>query len=211
MNPFGVLADSMTDGKQQSTINDNYCESSGTVDFEKIQNNLSIFRESWLSDDYSLDFYAHHARQVLATIIIKRLASVMTYNVYNESPKVDCHFAVSVKFDDKYGKSHTIKILTWTFTNDIAKKLDWEKFDMTKFNEIAPDWSYTRDVDDWTADEPPLSEDGKRYRLHHEDETCSDLLFNANATFIRASNYCKKDYMDTDAGYRALSNSKNMF
>lgn len=211
LNPYEVLADSMTDERQQSTINDHECNSTGTVDFEKFESNLSTFRDHWLSNDYSLDFYGHHVRQVLSVIIIKRLASAMTNNVYTNSPKVDCHFTVSVRYDDKYGQSHRIKVLTWTFTKEIASKTDWDKFDATKFNQIAQDWTYTKEVDDWTAEEPPLSDDGKRYPLHQDEETCSDLLFNANATFIRATTFCRKDYMDTKAGYTALAGSKVCF
>ncbi|MCX8252596.1 protein of unknown function [Beijerinckiaceae bacterium RH AL1] len=146
----------------------------------------------------------------------------MTFAVYNSSdtkPTTDCHFTAGISYTDKYGQTQSFNAVHWDFTNALAAKINWQIFDENKFNEIAENWSYTKGADDFNQLEEPLSNDGKYHPLHEEENTetpgpssttsdCSTSLYNANAVFIRATTYCRKDYMDTKGGYIALEASR---
>jgi hypothetical protein len=42
-----------------------------------------------------------------------------------------------------------------------------------------------------------------------QSDTCNTKFIRASAIFIRATTYCRRDYMDSAAGYYALSESRH--
>jgi hypothetical protein len=54
------------------------------------------------------------------------------------------------------------------------------------------------------ADEPSMAENGDKTN----NKLCDRAFLRANAIFIRAATYCPKNYMDSQAGYHALAQSR---
>ena len=84
--------------------------------------------------------------------------------------------------------------------------MNWSKFDALNFNEIALDYNLKPAITSWTSDEPSMN-DNKPAPAQSGD-TCDMVLFNANAIFIRATSFCRKDYMDSQEGLAALAGAR---
>ena len=59
------------------TINPAGCLVTGSADFEASKQYLPIFREEWLSRDYSLDFYVQRAKQVFLYMMLSGLPRLL--------------------------------------------------------------------------------------------------------------------------------------
>ena len=187
------------------TINDAGCLITASVDFNKYSEKLAIFREAWLNRDFSIDFYQQRRKQVFVYIVVKRLAELVTEALYHDKAlSATCSFSITVTYDDKFGASQKLTAVTWKFDEDTNKKMVWEKFDASNFADVAIDYKISPQAASWLSDEPSMSGE----KSGGTPSTCQLDMLNANAAFIRATTYCKKDYMDTQAGAYALSMSR---
>jgi len=98
-------------------------------------------------------------------------------------------------------------IATWRFTEDRDKQVNWDHIDPKDFVDIALNYQITPEAVAWTSDEPSLTDN----QNSSSKDNCQENFIRANAIFIRASTYCRKDYMDTPAGFYALAESRHCF
>ncbi len=110
--------------------------------------------------------------------------------------------SITVNDTDKFGQSRKVRALTWRFDDTQAAKVNWEKFDPRDFADVALDYKVDPAVADWTADEPQMSGGASAAK---PPSACDMLMFSANAMFIRATTFCRKDYMDSPEGLAALA------
>lgn len=183
-------------------INTAGCVVTGSADFDAFKPYLQLLREEWLSRDYSLDFYAQRGKQVFLYMIIKRFAEVITEGLYSHGGPPQCSFKISINYLDKFGQPKVLDAVTWKFDQKRSSEVNWEKIDPKDFQEIAIDYKFGPQVSEWTADEPSFGTPTQT------NPQCDMRLIRANAIFIRATTYCKKDYMDSPAGYYALAMSR---
>ncbi|WP_349958083.1 hypothetical protein [Rhizobium sp. ZPR3] len=187
------------------TINDAGCLVTASMDFNKYAEKLAIFRDAWLSRDYSVDFYQQRRKQIFVYVVVKRFAELVTEALYSDKTlSSTCAFSITVTYDDKFGASQKLTAVTWKFDDSTNKKMVWEKFDARNFADVAIDYKVSPDAVSWLSDEPSMSDE----KNGTTEPTCQLDMLNANAAFIRATTYCKKDYMDTPAGVYALSMSR---
>jgi len=186
------------------TVNSAGCLVTGAADFDGFTDKLPTIRDAWLNRDYSVDFYNQRRKQVFAHVVLKRFAAALTEAIYSKDPPKGCSFAITVKYADKFGRDKEIPAVTWKFDETQNAKTNWEKADMRYFNEIAIDYKISTEMTAWTADEPSLSPQNK----NSAPQDCDVAMLRANAIFVRATNYCKKNYMDSPAGYYALAMTK---
>ncbi len=181
------------------------CPVVGVIDFDGFYSNLPSFREAWLNKDYSVDFYNQRRKQVFVYTIVKRFAEMITESLYrnNDHPS-DCQFSINAKYLDKFGQPKKITVMSWRFTSELNAKIDWDKIDPRDFLELALDPKILPEANDWMSDEPSLEQQpAPRTAI-----ACDAEMFMANAIFLRATTYCTKDYMDSEAGYYALKKAK---
>ncbi len=201
-DPYKALVEILK--QTDRNINAQACTVDATVDFALYQPKLAIFRDAWLNRDYSVDFYAQRGKQVLAFVVLKHEAELLTEGLYNGHETPECKFSLSVAYPDKFGQVKSIKVVTWKFNNQQSHKINWEKFDPKDFNEIALDYHLNQDVETWIADEPQMEPN----KQPTQTDDCDMYMFKANAIFIRATTFCRKDYMDSKAGYAALAGAR---
>jgi hypothetical protein len=180
------------------------CPVIGIIDFDGFYANLPSFREAWLNRDYSVDFYNQRRKQIFVYTIVKRFAEIITEAVYRKKDPSDCQFSISAKYVDKFGKPKEIPVMSWRFTSEQNAKIDWDKIDPRDFAELALDLTILPEAKTWMSDEPTL----EQQPAQREAKTCDVEMFMANAIFVRATTYCTKDYMDSEAGYYALKKAK---
>ena len=137
---------------------------------------------------------------------MKRAAEIFTQAIFrNEAAAKDCAFALDAHVQDKFGKPKTLEgLIRWRFTRAQADKVDWDKLDPRDFQSIALDYRFSKEIDDWTSDEPSMTADRKTVAA----SLCKPLLFRANAIFIRSTTFCSTNFMDSRAGYKALAGAK---
>ncbi|NTF59420.1 hypothetical protein G6L12_31395 [Agrobacterium rhizogenes] len=187
------------------TINDAGCLVTASMDFNKFSDKVAIFRDAWLSRDYSVDFYQQRRKQIFVYVVVKRFAELVTEALYSDKTlSSTCSFSITVAYDDKFGASQKLTAVTWRFDESTSKKMVWEKFDARNFADVAIDYKVNPDAVSWLSDEPGMSDE----KSGATEPTCQLDMLNANAAFIRATTYCKKDYIDTPAGVYALSMSR---
>jgi hypothetical protein len=92
-------------------------------------------------------------------------------------------------------------MISWRFTREKAKKVVWDKVDPRDFTEVAIDYKVSPAVTAWLSDEPSMTGEPSP----SSSASCDMRFFRANAIFIRAATHCKKNYMDSPAGYYALA------
>jgi hypothetical protein len=201
-DPYSVLETftSVAAGK----LNSSACPLVGTIDFDGFSAKLPFFREAWLNKDYSIDFYNQRRKQIFVYTISKRFAEVITEAFYRDKNSSDCNFSTRAKYLDKFGQPKEIPVMSWRFTGEQNAKIDWDKIDLRDFTELALDFKILPEASAWMADEPGLDP----HPAQSPTSACDTQMFMANAMFIRATTYCKKDYMDSDAGYYALKKAK---
>ncbi len=185
----------------------NPCRVTATARFAEYEEHLPEFREAWLDRDYSIDFYHQRQKSFFAYFIVKRIAELITEGIYRNDPKHDCAFAINVSYSDTLGQERTMPIATWRFTEDRDKQVNWDHIDPKDFVEIALNYQITAEAVAWTSDEPSLTDN----QNSSSKDNCQENFIRANAIFIRASTYCRKDYMDTPAGFYALAESRHCF
>jgi hypothetical protein len=180
------------------------CPVLGTIDFDGFYAQLPVFREAWLNKDYSVDFYNQRRKQIFVYTIVKRFAEILTEALYRDKDASDCQFSVRAKYLGKFGKPNEIPVMTWRFTSKQNTKVDWDKTDPRDFAELALDFKISPEANAWMSDEPSL----EQQPAQGTTKACDAEMPTANATFLRATTYCKKDYMDSEAGYYALKKAK---
>jgi hypothetical protein len=99
-------------------------------------------------------------------------------------------------------------VVTWKFDESTNKKLDWDKSDPREFADIAIDYKITPEAVSWLSDERNVMGENNVANEKQTNTGCQLSMLKANATFIRATVYCRKDYMDSPAGYYALAMSR---
>jgi hypothetical protein len=208
-DPYRALKELIT--LTSKDIGPDRCSVSATVDFEGYTGHLALFRESWLNEDYSLDFYNQRRKQVFLYFIVKRVADVMTIGLYGgaASPPVhECTFAIAVKSFDNFGQSHVYPAVSWKFNRAQNAKVAWDHTDPKNFQDIALEYSIAGEMKTWLVGEPSMTNGDNSPSGSGDSPSCDEQFLRANAIFVRASAFCKKDYMDTPAGYYALAMSK---
>jgi hypothetical protein len=180
------------------------CPVLGTIDFDGFYAQLPVFREAWLNKDYSVDFYNQRRKQIFVYTVVKRFAEILTEALYRDKDPSECQFSVRAKYLDKFGKPNEIPVMTWRFTSKQNTKVDWDKIDPRDFAELALDFKISPEANAWMSDEPSL----EQQPAQGTTKACDAEMPTANATFLRATTYCKKDYMDSEAGYYALKKAK---
>jgi hypothetical protein len=181
-----------------------FCIIKAVADFDGYKQYLPLFRDTWLNHDYSIDFYQQRAKQIFVYIVLKRFSEAITEGVYRKDKDRDCTFYVDIVYYDTLGKRQTIHGLSWLFTKQRANQVDWDHIDPKDFMNIAVQYNFSPDISTWIGDEPSMAEKGSQTTSN----SCNLSFLRANAIFIRASTYCPKDYLDNDAGYYALAQSK---
>lgn len=181
-----------------------FCIIKAVADFDDYKQYLPLFRDTWLNHDYSIDFYQQRAKQIFVYIVLKRFSEAITEGVYREDKDRDCTFYVDIAYYDALGKKQTIHGVSWLFTKQRADQVDWDHIDPKDFMNIAVQYNFSPDISIWIGDEPSMAEKGSKTT----NNSCDLSFLRANAIFIRASTYCRKDYMDSDAGYYALTQSR---
>ncbi len=185
------------------------CSVAAVADFDAYTPHLVTFREKWLNKDYSVDFYNQGRKQVFVYTILKRYAELITEGLYQnhkEQIAESCSFKIDVKAFDKYGKIQFYPAITWAFTLSLAKSIAWENFDPRNFQEVAINYKLSPEMSDWLSDEPDMA--ANKGASDKNMLSCDPKYLKANATFIRATVHCKRDYMDTPAGFYALAMSR---
>jgi|GEM_PF-2997063 len=207
-DPYEALVAFSTITSKQ--VDQNNCKISGVMDFDKFGSSLSVFREAWLNRDYSLDYYNMRRKQLFVGIIAKRYAELLTEGLYNspDPPKLDhCFFDIRIKSADKYGQDQIQKGLSWEFSTQVASKMNWKQFNPRDFKNVALNYKIDDEITAWISDEPGADGVGSTPK-HDNSNSCNEDYAKANAIFIRAASFCKKDYLDTKAGYLALDEAK---
>lgn len=187
------------------------CAVHATADFAKYIPKLETFRQAWLNRDYSIDFYNQRRKQVFAFLIAKRYGELMTEGLFNsqvnKSPPEKCDFSIDVKALDKFGNEQIYPVATWQFDKALGDKVSWEKFDPRDFQSIALNYRISDKITAWISDEPPFGHSNNEQK-DNNNAGCDVKFLKANATFIRATTYCQRDFMDSPAGYYALAMSR---
>ena len=182
------------------------CVVKGVADFTKYADQVPLFREAFLNREFSDDFYKQRRKQVFSFIVLKRAAELITEGMYNGKSQPECKFFLSVAYPDKFGQDRNFEAVTWRFNDAQSAKVNWSKFDARDFQDIALDYHVSPAVTTWAADEPSMND--KPAAPAESADTCDMVLFNANAIFIRATTFCKKDYMDSPEGLAALAGAR---
>jgi hypothetical protein len=133
------------------------------------------------------------------------LAELITEGLYRDEHPSSCSFSISARYVDKFGQNKEFPALTWKFSQVQNEKVNWDKIDPRDFGEIAIDLKASPDAMAWMSDEPGM-EDKKN--SSDASGACDSGMLRANAIFIRATTYCRKNYMDSPAGYYALAMSR---
>ena len=165
------------------------CIVDGTVDFARFHDKLGIFREAYLNKELSLEFYAQREKQVLSYIVLKHDAELITEGMYNGRDNPECKFSLSISYNDKFGQPKTLQAVTWKFNNEQSRKVNWEKFNPRDFADVALDYNLNPALTEWVSSEPRMG--GDKPAAANE---CDMFLFNANAVFIRATTFCRKNW-----------------
>jgi hypothetical protein len=191
-DPYAALRDIITVTSKRITAAD--CSVSVTADFEQYPPRLGLFRDAWLNKDFSVDFYNQRRKQVFLYVIIKRAAELVTEGLYSNAPLApspDCTFKIDIKSFDKFGQPHLYPAVTWRFDRAQANKVAWSTLDPRNFQEVAIDYRITTGMDDWVSDEPNMT--GKENSKSVNVSSCDERFLRANAIFIRATTFCKRD------------------
>ena len=88
------------------------CNVKGVVVFMKYADKLPVFREAFLNQGYSIDFYNQRRKQVLSYVVLKRAAELITEGMYNGKSQSECHFSLTVSYPDKFGQERNFEALT---------------------------------------------------------------------------------------------------
>ena len=203
-NPYKSIAETMTITPPDAKADD--CAVRATIDFAKYAERLPIFREAFMNRDYSIDFYGQRRKQVLVFTVLKHAAEMMTESLYQNRNQPECRFSVTISYADKYGQDRTFEALTWRFNAETAAKVNWQKFNPRNFADIALDYKISDQATKWVSDEPSFA--ARPQSVPDAADVCDPFMFNANAIFIRATTYCKKDFMDSPEGLEALEGAK---
>jgi hypothetical protein len=201
---YAALRDIITVTSKIITASD--CSVNATVDFERYTPRLGLFRDAWLNRDFSVDFYNQRRKQIFLYVIVKRAAELLTLGLYSNAslaPSPDCAFKIDIKSFDKSGQPNVYPAVTWHFNRAQSGKVAWSTVDPRNFQDIAIDYRIATGMDDWVSDEPNMA--GKENSKSANVSNCDERFLRANAIFIRATTFCKRDYMDTRAGYFALA------
>jgi hypothetical protein len=186
------------------TVNSAGCLVAATADFDGYYPYLPTFRDAWLNLDYSVDFYSQRRKQVYAYTILKRFAELLTEGLYRKEQPETCSFTITTKYVDKFGQDQEIPGMTWKFSRAQNAKVNWDKIDPRNFGEIAIDLKATPETMKWLSDEPNMASPQSK----NAASTCNMGMMKANAMFMRATTYCKRDYLDSKAGLFALEKSR---
>jgi hypothetical protein len=62
-------------------------------------------------------FTAQRGKQVLAFIVLKHEAELLTEGLYNGHEAPECSFSLSVAYADKFGQQQSIRAVTWKFND----------------------------------------------------------------------------------------------
>lgn len=184
------------------------CSIQASLDFDSFTNDIAIYRDAWLNRDYSVDYYNQRRKQVFSYLVAKRYAELLTEGLYREKAPKLCNFSVAAKITDKFGQDKKIPILSWQFSQKQNSKINWNKIDPRDFSQLALNYKYSAAIDEWMSDEPEMK-GVKATKANNPGAGCDQKMLMANAIFIRATaTYCKKNYMDSQAGYFALEMSR---
>ena len=183
------------------------CNIRATADFAKFYERLGIFRDAFLNRDFSLDFYTQRRKQVLAFIVLKHAAEMITEGSYRDHNRHECHFSISISYLDKFGQDRNFEAVTWRFNDEQAAKVSWDKIDPRDFRDIALDYKVMPQVITWVSYEPSMTE-GNQAPTDAATDECDMFFFSANAMFIRATTFCQKNYMDSAEGLAALAGAR---
>lgn len=193
-------------------VKQNSCSVTAVADFQEYTKHLSLFRETWLNKDYSLDFYNQRRKQVLIYVVLKRYAEIITEGLYTgvtgDSPN-ECSFEIEIKAQDLYGNTSQLPAISWNFNRVQSNRVVWDKIDPKDFPEIALNYRYSEYMAAWVSTEPSMS--GTTGSKQELPPACDDKYLKYNAIFTRATVFCGKDYMDSRAGYSALAMSRGCF
>lgn len=187
------------------------CSISATLNFEEYPQHLPLFRDAWLNKEFSVDFYNQRRKQVFVYVVAKRAAELITGALYakaDNAPEPECRFQISINANDKFGQPREYPALSWRFTKAQSAKVAWQTYDPKNFQDIAIDYRIRPEINEWIADEPSMN-GPPTAATRDASPRCDERFLEANAIFIRATTYCKKNYMDTRAGYFALEKSRH--
>jgi hypothetical protein len=185
------------------------CSLTQLADFEQYPPHLPLFREAWLNKEFSIDFYNQRRKQVFLFVVLKRAAEFVTEALYSgANPALnECSFRIDVKSFDKFGKARIQLAVSWSFNRHQAEKVVWDNFDPRNFHNIAIDYKTSSEMDEWISDEPSMMKT-EGSKTDAKASSCEERFLRANAIFIRATTFCKKNYMDSRAGDYALAKFK---
>lgn len=190
------------------------CSVEFSADYDKFLPNIEVVREGWLNRDYSAEFYRQRGHSVFFYIVLKKLAATITEMTYvkeaDQNPD-HCEFHVTVSFRDDFGHTQEAPAISWRFTKALADRVDWQHFDDRNFMQVAQDYKFDPIVDKLISGETPLTmggQEGGGAPPASGESNCDESFISANAVFIHATVECKRDYMDTPAGYYALAASR---
>jgi hypothetical protein len=60
--------------------------------------------------------------------------------LYREAKPVSCSFSITAKYDDKFGKTQEMTVVTWKFDQNTNEKVVWDDIDPRDFGQIAVDY-----------------------------------------------------------------------
>jgi hypothetical protein len=203
-DPYATLSKFVENG--DITLTSVKCNVELIAKFERAKPYYNLYREEWLNKEYGIDFYLQRGKQVFIYFVVKRIAESFTEALYRDESHQDvdrCSFRVKVIANDKFGQDETFTAVTWNFSRDISNRINWQKFDPRSFAEVADSYQISPDAAKWISDEPSLAASAVPL-VGSTGSSCDPVYLRANAIFIRATTYCRTDYMDSPAGMYAL-------
>lgn len=202
-DPYAVLHEIVSVVSKNVTATG--CAIKAVAEFDRYPSHLALFREAWLNKDFSVDFYNQRQRQVFLFVVVKRSAELMTEGLYRSNPTLnECSFDIDIKSFDKFGQARNYPAVSWRFNRSQADKVAWDTIDPRNFQDIAVEYKISAAMDDWISGEPSMG-GVKSAKSEVGASGCDERFLRANAIFIRATTFCKKNYMDSRAGYYALA------
>jgi hypothetical protein len=190
------------------TINGEACDASATVKFTEFLAHMDAVRDEWLNRDESADFYGMRGMSILAYIISKKVASLMTYQVYEtlkDKHANMCGFHVYVLTHDKSGNDKIDLLVSWMFTRQLADKVNWSAFDDKNFPEVAQSYALGPNVQGLTSQEPSSDSPSAEQRIPQAD--IKDMAtFTGRCRFQLVSGFFP---CDSKVAYVQLSNGRS--
>ena len=77
------------------TINSAGCLITATADFDGFFSQISTFRDAWLNQDFSVDYYSQRRKAVFVYIVLKRFAEILTEGLYRNEKPPSCTFRLA--------------------------------------------------------------------------------------------------------------------